>query len=188
MTVATLPQTGTWILDPSHSSVEFVVRHLVVSKVKGHFEDFAGTITIDPADPLASTVESTIQVASIDTRDDQRDAHLRSPDFFDVERFPTITFRSTGLRPDGADHEVDGELTIKGVTRPVTMTLEYNGTSPDPWGGVRAGFSAETEVNRRDFGLDFDVKLDSGSALVGEKIKIHLEVEAALRQDAPAGD
>jgi len=182
MTVATLPQSGTWAIDPSHSSVEFVVRHLVVTKVKGRFGAFEGTIHVDPADPTGSTVETTIQVASVDTHDEQRDAHLRSPDFFDAERFPTIAFRSTAVRRDGSGYDVEGELTIKGVTKPVTMTLEYNGTSPDPWGGTRAGFSAQTEVNRRDFGLDFDVKLDSGSALVGEKIKIYLEVEATLQQ------
>lgn len=182
MATATHPQVGTWSIDQSHSSVEFVVRHLVVSKVKGRFGSFEGVITVDGADPLASTVETTIQVASIDTGDEQRDAHLRSPDFFDVEQFPTITFRSTSLRPRGSDYDVDGELTIRGVTKPVTLTLEYNGTSGDPWGGTRAGFSAETEINRRDFGLDFDVALDTGGALVGEKIKIQLEVEAVLQQ------
>ncbi len=181
MTVATLPQAGTWTIDPSHSSVEFIVRHLVVSKVKGHFEAFDGTITVDPDNLLVSTVATTIQASSIDTRDEQRDAHLRSPDFFDAERFPNITFRSTGLREHGGDYRVDGDLTIRGVTKPVTMTLEYNGTSADPWGGTRAGFSATTELNRRDYGLDFDVKLDTGNALVGEKIKIHLEVEATLQ-------
>jgi len=182
MTVATLPQAGTWAIDPSHSSVEFVVRHLVVTKVKGRFGTFEGTVTVDPTDPLGSSVDVTLQVASIDTRDEQRDAHLRSPDFFDSEQFPTITFRSSALRADGSDYEVDGDLTIKGVTKPVTLSLEYNGTSPDPWGGIRAGFSAETEINRRDFGLDFDVKLDTGGALVGEKIKILLEIEATLQQ------
>jgi len=181
MTVATLPQAGTWAIDPSHSSIEFVARHLVVSKVKGRFGAFEGTITIDPADPLASTVEVTIQVASIGTGEEQRDAHLRSPDFFDAEQFPTITFRSTALRADGDDYAVDGDLTIKGVTRPVTLDFEYNGSSPDPWGGTRAGFSADTDINRRDFGLDFDVKLDTGGALVSEKIKIQLEVEATLQ-------
>ena len=186
MTVATLPQAGTWVIDRSHSSVEFVARHLVVSKVKGRFSEFDGTIKVDPIDPLASTVETAIQVASIDTGDEQRDAHLRAADFFDAEQFPTITFRSTGLRQDGGDFEVAGDLTIRGVTKPVTLTLEYNGSSPDPWGGQRAGFSAETEVNRRDYGLNFDVKLDTGGALVGEKIKIHLEVEAILQQDSPA--
>jgi len=181
MTVATLPQAGAWAIDPSHSSFEFIVRHLVVTKVKGRFGAFEGTITVDPSDPHASTVAISIQVASVGTGDEQRDAHLRTSDFFDAEAFPTITFRSTAVRPEGSDYEVDGELTIKGVTKPVTLALEYNGTSADPWGGTRAGFSAETEVNRRDFGLDFDVKLDTGGALVGEKIKIQLEVEATLQ-------
>jgi len=182
MTVATLPQAGTWAIDPSHSSVEFVVRHLVVTKVKGRFGAFEGTLTVDPTDLLASSVDVTLQVASIGTGDEQRDAHLRSPDFFDSEQFPTITFRSSAVRAAGSDYEVDGDLTIKGVTKAVTLALEYNGTSPDPWGGIRSGFSAETEINRRDFGLDFDVKLDTGGALVGEKIKIQLEIEATLQQ------
>ena len=182
MTVATLPQAGTWIIDPSHSSVEFVVRHLVVTKVRGRFGEFSGTITVDPADPTASNVEVTIQTTSISTGDDQRDAHLRTSDFFSADEFPTLSFRSTAVRAAGSDYEVEGDLTIKGVTKPVTLSLEYNGTSPDPWGGTRAGFSAETEINRRDFGLDFDVKLDTGGALVGEKIRILLEVEATLQQ------
>lgn len=182
MTVATLPQVGTWTIDPSHSSVEFVARHLVISKVKGRFGAFSGSINIDPSDPLASTVEATIQVASVDTRDEQRDAHLRAPDFFDAEQFPQVTFRSTSLRRDGGGFQVDGDLTIKGVSKPVVLSLEYNGTSGDPWGGIRAAFSAATEVNRRDFGLNFDVKLDTGGALVGERIKIVLEIEATLHQ------
>ncbi|MEO5680571.1 MAG: YceI family protein [Acidimicrobiales bacterium] len=181
MTVATLPKAGTWSIDPSHSSVEFVVRHLVVSKVKGRFGTFAGTVSLDPAAPLAASVGATLQVASIDTGDAQRDTHLRSADFFDAETYPTITFRSTAVRQAGDDFDVDGDLTIRGVTKPVSLRLEYNGTSPDPWGGTRAGFSGETELNRRDFGLDFDVKLDTGGALVGEKIKIHLEVETILQ-------
>jgi polyisoprenoid-binding protein YceI len=182
MTTATLPQAGTWAIDPSHSSVEFVVRHLVVTKVRGRFGTFEGTITIDPSDPHASSVEVSIQTTSIETGDEQRDAHLRTSDFFAADEFPTMTFRSTSVRPAGSDYEVEGDLTIKGVTKPVTLSLEYNGTSPDPWGGTRAGFSAETEINRRDFGLDFDVKLDTGGALVGEKIKVQLEIEASLQQ------
>ncbi len=182
MTVATLPQAGTWNIDPAHSSVEFVARHLVVSKVKGRFSAFAGTINVGSADSSGAKVEATIQAASVDTHDEQRDTHLRSADFFDVENHPTITFVSTAVRPDGDDFEVEGDLTIRGVTRSVAMRLEYNGTSADPWGGTRAGFSAATEVNRRDFGLSFDVKLDTGGALVGEKIKINLEVEAVLQQ------
>lgn len=181
MTVATLPQAGTWKLDPTHSSVEFVVRHLVVTKVRGRFGAFDGAVVIDPADPLASTVEVTIDVASVSTGDEQRDGHLRSPDFFDVERYPTITFRSTAVREARSDHEVDGELTIKGVTKTVTLSLEYNGVSPDPWGGTRAGFSAETEIDRRDFGLTFDAKLDTGGAVLGDKVKIQLEIEAILQ-------
>jgi len=182
MPVATLPEAGTWNIDPSHSSVEFVVRHLVVTKVRGRFAEFSGTIAIDPTSLQASTVNVTIQTTSVSTGDDQRDAHLRTSDFFSADEFPAMSFQSTAVRPAGSDYEVEGDLTIKGVTKPVTLSLEYNGTSPDPWGGTRAGFSAETEINRRDFGLDFDVKLDTGGALVGEKIKIQLEIEATLKQ------
>jgi polyisoprenoid-binding protein YceI len=170
---------GTWHVDPSHSEVGFTVRHLMVSKVKGRFADVSGSITV-AEDVLQSTVEAVAKVASIDTREENRDNHLRSADFFDAEQFPELTFRSTALRAKGSDFEMDGDLTIKGVTKPVTFALEYNGASANPLaeGAATAGFSAEAEINRKDFGLEWNVALESGGVLVGDKVKITLEIEA----------
>ena len=173
---------GTWTIDPSHSDVAFTVRHLMVSKVRGQLTRFEGTIEI-AEDPLDSSVAATIEVASIDTRDDARDAHLRSNDFFDAETYPTMTYRSTGLRAIDDGYVVDGELTLKGITRPVALEIELNGVGTDPWGGTRAGFSAGTEINRRDFGVDITLPLDGGGVVVGDKVKITLEIEAVLRAD-----
>jgi polyisoprenoid-binding protein YceI len=171
---------GTWTIDPSHSEVSFSVRHLMVAKVRGTFERFEGTLTI-AEDPLASSVEASIDLASINTRDEQRDGHLRSPDFFETETYPTMTFRSTSVTPDGDDFKVIGDLTLKGTTRQVELDLEFNGVHPDPWGGTRAGFSAETEISRKDFGVDFEVPMDGPGVVVGDKIKVMLEIEAALQ-------
>jgi polyisoprenoid-binding protein YceI len=181
-TTFTLPglATGTWTIDPSHSEVGFTVRHLMVSKVKGTFKTFDGTISI-AENPLDSRVEAHIDASSVDTRDENRDNHLRSSDFFDVGQHPQITFVSTAVRPDGRDYAVSGDLTIHGVTRPVELTLEFNGVSPDPWGGVRAGFSATTEISRGDYGIEFNMPLDGGGVVVGDKIKINIEVEAVLQ-------
>ena len=170
---------GTWNIDPAHSEVGFVVRHVMVSKVKGVFSKFDGAITV-AEDPFQSKVEATIDASSIDTREPQRDAHLRSSDFFDVETHPEIRFTSTSVRPDGHDFVVTGDLTIHGVTREVELELEFNGVGPDPWGGVRAGFTATTEISRAQFGISFNVPLDGGGVLVGDKIKINLEIEAVL--------
>lgn len=171
---------GTWAIDTSHSEVSFSVRHLMVAKVRGTFETFEGTITI-AEDPLASSVEASIDLASINTRDEQRDGHLRSPDFFETDTYPTMTFRSTSVTPDGGDFKVVGDLTLKGTTRSVELDLEFNGVHPDPWGGTRAGFSAETEISRKDFGVDFEVPMDGPGVVVGDKIKVILEIEAALQ-------
>jgi polyisoprenoid-binding protein YceI len=170
---------GTWTVDPSHSEVGFVVRHMMVSKVKGRFAKVDGTITV-AENVLDSSVEATIDAASIDTRDENRDNHLRSSDFFEVETYPTLTFRSTGLRPNGEDFVLDGDLTIRGVTRPVSLDLEFNGAQPSPLapGKSAAGFSAETEISRKDFGLEWNVALETGGVLVADKIKIVLEIEA----------
>ncbi len=174
---ARLIPAGTWTIDASHSSAEFSVRHVMVGKTRGRFADFAGVLTIAD-DPLASSVEATFQMASVDTHDAGRDTHLRSGDFFDVETFPTMTFTSTSVQPKGSDHALVGELTIKGVTRPVTLSLDFNGVAQDPWGGTRAGFSAETTIERKDFGLTWNATLDAGGVLVGDKVKIALEIEA----------
>lgn len=170
---------GTWNIDPTHSEVGFVVRHVMVSKVKGVFSKFDGAITVDE-DPLRSRVEATIDASSIDTREPQRDAHLRSSDFFDVETHPEIRFVSTEVSPAGNDYRVTGDLTIHGVTRQVELALEFNGVAPDPWGGLRAGFSATTEISRADFGIEFNIPLDGGGVVVGDKIRIYLEIEAVL--------
>ncbi len=168
---------GTWNIDPSHSIVSFVARHLVITKVRGTFGDVSGTVVIAD-DKLASTVQATVGMASITTGDEGRDGHLKSADFFDVETYPNMTFVSTGIRGDGAEYVLTGDLTIKGVTKSVELDLEFEGVSPDPWGGTRVGFSAIGEINRRDFGLNFDVKVDTGGALVGEKIKLEIEAQA----------
>jgi polyisoprenoid-binding protein YceI len=169
--------TGLWTIDPSHSEIGFSVRHLMVSKVKGRFADFEGTITIAD-DPLASSVQVSVDVSSIDTADAKRDEHLRSSDFFDVAEHRTMTFSSTSVHEDGDDYLVTGDLTLHGVTRPVELHVELNGVSPDPWGNTRIGFSAETEISRKDFGVDLEMPIDGGGVVVGDKVKVSLEVEA----------
>jgi polyisoprenoid-binding protein YceI len=168
---------GTWNIDPSHSSVNFVVRHLMVSKVRGSFGTFTGTITIDD-NHLASSVTASVDMASVTTGDADRDAQLRNNDFFAVAQYPTMTFTSTEVRPDGGDYVLVGDLTIKGVTKQVELELEFDGVSPDPWGGTRAGFSAEGEIDRRDFGVEWNMVLDTGALMVGEKVKISLDIQA----------
>jgi polyisoprenoid-binding protein YceI len=171
---------GTWTLDPVHSEVGFMVRHLMVSKVRGEFATFSGVITIAD-NPLESSVTATIDATSIKTGDENRDAHLRSADFFEVEKYPEWTFHSTAVVPKGSDYVVTGDLTIHGVTRSVDLDLEFNGVSPDPWGGTRAGFSATTSLSRKDFGLEFNIPVDGGGVVVGDKVQINLEIEAVLQ-------
>jgi polyisoprenoid-binding protein YceI len=173
---------GTWTIDVAHSEVGFQVRHLMVSKVKGKFKKFDGVITI-AEDPLQSHAEVTIDASSIDTGDENRDNHLRSADFFETDKHSQITFTSTGVRPKGSDYLVTGDLTVHGVTRPVELEVEFNGVSTDPWGGTRSGFSATTEINRKDYGVSFDVPADGTAVVVGDKIKINIEVEAVLQKD-----
>ena len=171
---------GAWEIDPTHSTVGFSVRHMMVSKVRGYFRDFKGEI-VTAENPTESSVEASIQLGSIDTRQEQRDAHIRSADFFDVENHPTMLFRSTSVKTDGADWTVEGELTIKGITRPVVLDLELNGFGRDAFGGTRAGFSAKTEINRNEFGVDIKMPMDGGGVVVGDKITVELEIEAVLR-------
>jgi len=171
---------GTWDIDATHSTVGFSVRHMMVSKVRGYFRDFSGEI-VTAEDPAESVVTATIDLGSIDTRQEQRDAHIRSADFFDVENHPQMTFRSTAVRTDGADWTVEGELTLKGNTKPVVLSLELNGFGPDAYGGYRAGFSAKTEINRNDFGVDIKMPMDGGGVVVSDKINVELEIEAVLR-------
>ena len=174
----TLPATGTWTIDASHSEVGFSVRHLGISKTRGRFGGFTGTLHVDAENPANSSVEVSIDAASIDTKDAGRDEHLRSADFFDAEQFPALTFRSTAVRGSGADWVVEGELTIRGVTRPVTLETELVGLQRDPWGNDRVGFAATAEVNREEFGLTWNAALETGGVLVGRNVKIHLDIEA----------
>ncbi|WP_304110254.1 YceI family protein [Mycolicibacterium bacteremicum] len=167
---------GTWAIDPVHSSVNFAVRHLVVSKVRGTFDSFTGAIVV--AEDGAPSVTATIDINSINTRNEQRDAHLKAPDFFDAEQFPTATFTSTAVRADGDDYVLDGEFTLKGVTKPVSLTLEFNGVNPGMGHGEVAGFEASIVLNRKDFGIDFDAPLETGGAVVGDKVTVTLEIEA----------
>jgi polyisoprenoid-binding protein YceI len=170
---------GTWDIDPVHSDVSFTVRHMMVSKVRGKFHGVSGSIVLAD-DPLASTVTADIDVSTIDTGNEQRDGHIRSADFFEVETYPTLTFRSTGIRADGDDFVVTGDLTLHGVTKPVELGLEVNGFTKDPYGGTRAGFTATTTLNRKDFGITIDMPMDGGGAVVGDKIQVALEIEAVL--------
>ena len=168
---------ATWHIDPTHSHVEFAIRHLMISTVKGRFADVKGAVVLNEADPTQSSVDVSIGVASIDTRVGQRDDHLRSADFFDAERFPVITFRSRRVEQDGDDLTVTGDLTIRDVTREVTLAATSEGRGADPWGGVRAGFSATTRIKREDFGLTWNQALEAGGVVVGSDVKISIEVE-----------
>jgi len=172
---------GTWTVDTVHSDVAFSVRHMMVSKVKGRFNDWTTTI-VTGENPLESSVTAEIQLSSIDTRNDQRDNHIRSADFFDVEKYPTMTYKSTSLVPVGDHFVLDGELTLKGVTKNVPLKLELNGFTPDPYGGQRAGFSATAEISRSEFGVDIQLPMDGGGVVVGDKVSITLEIEAVLNQ------
>ena len=173
-----IPAAGTYALDPSHSQVGFAVRHVMVSKTRGRFSDFTGTVEIGE-NPLESSVAVTIQTASIDTRDEQRDGHLRSGDFFDAEAWPTMTYQSRSVRQVGEGrYIVDGDLTIKGVTKPVPLELNFEGGAADPWGGVRIGFSAKAELDREAFGLTWNQALETGGVLVGKKVSVEIEAEA----------
>jgi polyisoprenoid-binding protein YceI len=173
---------GTWAIDPVHSEVGFSARHFGVSKVRGRFVKFEGTI-VTAEDPLASSVTASIDVTSINTNQEQRDAHIRSADFFDVENHPTITFTSTGLKADGGEYTLEGDLTIRGTTKPVALALELNGFGPDPYGGTRVGFTATTEVNRHDFGVSFNGPIPGvpGGVILGDKVNLTLEIEAVLQ-------
>lgn len=166
-----------WAIDPAHSHVEFAVKHLMISTVKGRFADVAGTVTSSDDTFRDATVDITIGVASIDTRQSDRDAHLRSADFFEVEKYPSMTFRSTRVEKDGDDLRVTGQLTIRDVSREVVLKVTPEGTGGDPWGGQRAGFSATTKINRKDFGLTWNQALETGGFVVGDEVKISLDVE-----------
>ena len=173
---------GTWAIDPVHSEVSFVVRHMMVSKVRGRFDTFEGTI-VTAEDPLASSVTASVDLSSINTGQEQRDAHIRSADFFEVEKHTHMTFASTGIRAEGDHFLLDGDLTLKAVTKPVTFKLEVNGFGPDAYGGTRAGFSATTEINRLDYGVSFNGPIPGvpGGVAVSDKVTINLEAEGVLQ-------
>ena len=177
----TLPATGTWAIDPSHSEVGFAVRHLGISKTRGRMGVFSGDIVVGDR-PEDSKVEVTIDAGSVDTKDAGRDEHLRSADFFDVAQHPAWTFRSTRVTGAGADWTVEGELTIAGITRPVVLQTELVGIQQDPWGNERVGFAAHTEINREDWGLTWNAALETGGFLVGKTVKVELEVEAVRQK------
>jgi len=181
MSTLTIPQTSitTWNIDPAHSVAEFKVKHMMISNVKGHFAKITGKLTLDESALTSSKVEAVIEAASIETRDAQRDAHLKSPDFLDVEKFPTLSFQSTGvsLVQDG-ELAVEGDLTIRGISRKVVFTVE-GPTAPakDPWGNTRVAVSATTKINRKDFGLTWNTALETGGILVGDEVTITLDVQ-----------
>lgn len=178
---------STWQIDSAHSEVEFAVKHMMISTVKGGFADVSGTITLDEADLSGSSVEVEIDVASINTRQEERDQHLRSADFLDVENHPKITFRSRRVEPEGEGRfRVVGDLTIRGVTREVVLEATDEGRGIDPWGNEKAGFSARTTIDRRDYGLTWNAALETGGILVGNEVKISLEIQASKVQPVAA--
>ncbi|MET4158084.1 YceI family protein [Agromyces sp. PvR057] len=174
-------RAGTWVIDPTHSEVAFSIRHIMISKVKGKFERFDATF-VTTENPLDSTVTASAEVASVNTNEPNRDAHLRTGDFFEAETHPTIDFVSTGVRLEGGDFKVDGDLTIRGITKPVTFDFEFGGFGGDPYGNYKAGATAKTVINREDFGLLYNAALETGGVLLGDKVTITLELQAALQQ------
>ncbi|WP_396626646.1 YceI family protein [Luteitalea sp.] len=182
MTTATAPALATYAVDPAHSEATFTVRHLI-TKVRGRFAEFEGTIGFDAEDPTRSTVAFTIKAASIDTNQKDRDAHLRSADFFEVEKYPTITFTSTGITASGdGAYAVTGHFTIRDVTQAITLPVTYLGTAKDPWGNQRIAFEAETTINRKEYGLMWNAALETGGFLVGDEVKIALSIQAVPAQ------
>jgi polyisoprenoid-binding protein YceI len=175
-TATTQLSAGTWAIDPVHSSINFWVRHLMVSKVRGKFDAFSGAIVV--GEDGTASVRAEIAVDSVNTGNDQRDAHVNSADFFDVEKYPVATFTSRAVEPNGNNYVLHGELSLKGVTRPVALDLEFYGANPGMGHGEVAGFEASVVLNRKDFGIDIDLPLETGGAVVGDKVTITLEVEA----------
>jgi len=178
--------TGQYQIDPAHSRLGFVARHAMVTKVRGKFNDFSGSLYLDEADPSRSTAEVTVQMGTVETGQPQRDEHLRTSDFFEVEKYPTMTFKSTKAERNGQDnYRLTGDLTIKGVSRPVTLDIEYNGLVRDPFGNDRAGFEARTVINRKDWGLTWNAALEAGGVMVSDKITLELDI-AAVRTPTEA--
>jgi polyisoprenoid-binding protein YceI len=176
-TTVTAPALTRWVIDPAHSSVEFAVRHLMISTVKGRFADVQGTVILDPDDLSGAEVDVTIGAASIDTRMSQRDDHLRSGDFFDIAQHPTLTFKSRRVAGQGDQMTLVGDLTIRGVTREVVLAVSAQGQQADPWGGTRRGFEATGKIKRSDFGLTWNQALEAGGVAVGDEVKITIDAQ-----------
>ena len=174
-------RAGTWKIDTAHSEVGFSIRHIMISKVKGKFERFDATF-VTAENPLESSVTASAEVASITTNEPNRDAHLRTGDFFEAETYPTIDFVSTGVRVEDGDFKIDGDLTIRGITKPVTFDFDFGGFGGDPYGNYKGGATAKTVINREDFGLSYNAALETGGVLLGEQVTITLELQAALQQ------
>lgn len=178
-----------WVIDNAHSGIHFSVKHMMISTARGVFEKFSGTVDADEQNPTAAKVDVQIDVASINTRDEKRDAHLRSPDFFDAEQYPYITFKSKRVEQTDSTHgKLVGDLTIKDVTKEVVLNFEFEGQAKSPWGTTSAGFSAETKINRKDFGLNWNVALETGGWLVGEDVRIGIELELVQQVEQPAAE
>ena len=187
MSAATIPTTvtGNYVIDPTHTRIGLVARHAMVTKVRGSFTDFEGAGYLDAANPAASNVQLTIQAKSINTGNDERDAHLKNNDFFDMETYPTITFASTAVEQvDAENFKVTGDLTIKGITKPVTIDLEYTGSATDPFTNQRVGFEGKTVVNRKDWGVNWNAALETGGVLVSDKVTLEFDVSAIRSADA----
>ncbi|MEK3798537.1 YceI family protein [Peribacillus sp. FSL H8-0477] len=169
-----------WVIDADHSLVEFSVKHMMIAKVRGNFENFDANITADSSDLTTAAIEFTIDTASIHTKNEDRDNHLRAADFFDVESYPNITFKATEItKVSGDDYKVSGDVTIKDITRPETFEVTFEGEGKDPWGNTKAGFSAKTKINRSDYGLTYNAALETGGVLIGDQITINIELEAS---------
>jgi polyisoprenoid-binding protein YceI len=181
--------SGSYNLDPTHTRLGFVARHAMVTKVRGQFNDFSGTLTIDAEDPTKSSAEVTISPASVTTGNEDRDAHLRTNDFFDVPTYPTWTFKSTQAEKlDEDTYRLTGGLTIKDVTKPVSIDFEFTGAAKDPWGNTRIGFEGRTTINRKDWGVSFNVALEAGGVMVGDKVSLEIDVSAVKAQDESVSD
>ena len=170
-------ETARWEIDPDHSLIEFRVSHMVVSKTSGRFTDYKGFIDMDTDAKTIHAVEATINAASVDTNHDKRDAHLRNPDFLDVKQYPTMTYKMKSAKQQGDSYTIIGDFTLRGVTREIILVSTFNGVTKDPWGGTRAGFSAEGKLNRKDFGMTWDKTLDNGGLIVGNEVQVRLDIE-----------
>lgn len=182
MSTAQTQQKLIYTLDPSHSSVEFIVKHMMISKVRGRFAKFQGQIDLLPGSDVPASISADIDVASIDTREEQRDTHLRSADFFDVEKHPHLTFKSTRIEGSPDDFKAYGDFTIRGVTHEVVLKGSFEGRGGDPWGGERVGYTAQTTINRKDYGLNWNAALEAGGVLVSDEVKIELNVQGVLQK------